>query len=106
MRDRVQHLRGFGHEPDAAKCDHVAFKLLGLARQFQAVADRVGEFLNFGILIMMGQNDRLTLGLSATISSAIVGVVSMNSFWYFLILPTSRKLPGVKKVFLNFFETI
>ena len=36
---------------------------LRLARQFQAVADDVGKFLDFGILIVMGEDDRLALGL-------------------------------------------
>ena len=65
MRVRIQHLGGLGHEPYAAKRNHVAFELFGLAGQFQAVADGVGNFLYFRILIMMGEDDCLTLAVSA-----------------------------------------
>ena len=35
----------------------------GLAGQFQAVADNVGQFLNLGFLIMMRQQNRAALAL-------------------------------------------
>ncbi len=58
---RVQHFGGFRHEPDAAKRDHIARELARLAGQFQAVADDVGQFLDFRFLIMMRQQNRTAL---------------------------------------------
>ena len=60
---RVQHLGGFGHEPDAAEGDDIAREVAGLARQFQAVADHVSQFLNLRYLVMMGQQNRPALML-------------------------------------------
>ena len=61
---RVQHLGGFRHEPDAAEGDHVAGELAGLAGEFEAVADHVGQFLNLGFLVMMRQEDGAALAPS------------------------------------------
>ena len=57
----VQDFRGFGHEHHAAKRDNVAFKVARSAGQLQAVADRIRELLNFGILVVMRQNDGAAL---------------------------------------------
>ena len=64
MRVGIQNLGRLGHEPDAAEGDDVAVEFLRLARQFQAVADGVGQFLDFGFLIMMRQDDRPALRAS------------------------------------------
>ena len=53
----IERLGGFGHEPHAAKGDHVAFEITGLARQLQAVADDVGQLLDLGFLVVMRQQD-------------------------------------------------
>ena len=58
---RIQDLGRFGHEPDAAERDHVALELARLARQFQAVADHVGQFLNLGFLVVVRQQNRPAL---------------------------------------------
>src|SRR5215472_12048173 len=56
---RIEHLRGFGHEPDAAERDDVARELPSLARQLQTVPDRVRQVLNLGVLIMMRKNNSM-----------------------------------------------
>ena len=60
---RIQHLGRLRHEPDAAKRDHVAREIPGLASQFQAIADGIGQLLNLGVLVMMRQNDGLAAAL-------------------------------------------
>ena len=45
----------------AAECDHVAIELLRLARQLEAVADDVGEFLDLAVLIVVRQDDGAAL---------------------------------------------
>jgi hypothetical protein len=44
---RIQYFGGLRHEPDAAEGNHFAIELLRLAGEFQAVADDVGQLLNF-----------------------------------------------------------
>ena len=56
-----QDLRGLGHEADAAKGDHVGVGRLRLARQIEAVADEIGEVLDLGRLVIMGEDDRVAL---------------------------------------------
>ncbi len=58
---RVQYLRGLRHEPDAAKRNHIAFEVAGLARELQAIAHHVGKLLNIGLLVMVRQQNRTAL---------------------------------------------
>ena len=60
---RRQDLRGLGHEADAAKSDDVGVGRRGLARQIEAVADEVGEVLDFRLLVIMGEDDGVALAL-------------------------------------------
>src|SRR5690606_20508662 len=53
----AQYLRGLGHELDAAKGDDVGVGLRRLARQLERIADEIGEVLDFGLLIIMREDD-------------------------------------------------
>ena len=56
----VEDFGGFGHEVDPAKDDDLGVAhLSGLARQFQGIADKIGDFENLRALIIVGQNHRL-----------------------------------------------
>jgi len=57
----VHHFGGFGHEPHAAKGDRVAREIPGLARQLQAVTHDIGQLLNLGRLVVVGEHNRLAL---------------------------------------------
>src|SRR3546814_6514538 len=48
-----QYLRRLGHELDAAEGDDLGIGVRGLARQFERVADEIGEILNLGLLVIM-----------------------------------------------------
>ena len=61
----AQDLRGLGHEADAAEGDDVGVGRRGLARQIEAVADEIGEVLDRGLLVIMGEDDRVALLLQA-----------------------------------------
>ena len=78
MRVGIEHLGGFGHEPHAAECDHIAFEVARLARQFQAVAHGVGKLLDLRLLVVVRQQDRLAALFSSRISSAMETVASME----------------------------
>src|SRR5436309_847792 len=58
---RIQYLRGFRHEQHAAEGDHLAVESLSLTRQLETVAHGIGQLLDLRLLIMMGQNDRVTV---------------------------------------------
>ena len=58
---RIQQLRRLGHEVDATERDHVAVGALGGLRQGQRVADDVGEILNLGFLVVVGQQESAAL---------------------------------------------
>ena len=60
---RRQDLRRLGHEPDAAKGDHVGVGLGRLARQIEAVADEIREVLDLRLLVIMGEDHRVALAL-------------------------------------------
>jgi hypothetical protein len=60
---RAQNLGRLGHKPDAAECDHIAVEILRPARKLQAIAHRIGEFLNLGFLVVMRQDDGLAVAL-------------------------------------------
>src|SRR5690606_1868872 len=53
---RAQYLRRLGHELDAAKSDHVGVGVCRLARQLQRIADKIGEILNLGLLVIMRED--------------------------------------------------
>jgi len=50
-------------DPSARRGDNEMLEFLGDAREFQAVANRISEFLNFGLLIMVSEYDSAPLGL-------------------------------------------
>ena len=56
----VEYFGGFGHEVDPAKDDDLGVAhLFGLARQFQGITDKIGDFENLRPLIIVGQDHRL-----------------------------------------------
>ena len=60
----IEDLGGLGHEVDAAKHDDFGVAdLARLVRQFQRVADKVGDLEYFGTLIVVREDDRAALGL-------------------------------------------
>ena len=61
----VQDLGRLGHEVDAAEGDHVGFHLLGGLRELERVADEVGEVLDLGLLVVVGQDHGVALALDA-----------------------------------------
>ena len=58
-----QDFRRLGHEAHAAKGDHVGVGRRRLARQIEAVADEIREVLDFRLLVIMGEDDRVALAL-------------------------------------------
>ncbi len=60
-----QDFRGLGHEADAAKSDHLGIGRGRLARQIEAVADEIGEVLDLGLLVIMGEDHGVPLALQA-----------------------------------------
>jgi hypothetical protein len=60
-----QDLRRLGHEAHAAEGDHLGVGRRRLARQIEAVADEIGEVLDLGLLVIMGEDDRVALLLEA-----------------------------------------
>ncbi len=62
---RCQDLRRFCHETHAAKGDHVGIGSLGLARELEAVPDIVGNVLDFGLLIIVREDDCVVFLLEA-----------------------------------------
>ena len=61
----IQDLRRLGHEVDAAEGDHVGFHLLGGLRELERVADEIGEVLDLGFLVVVGQDHGVALALDA-----------------------------------------
>ena len=59
----VDDLGGFGHEVDAAEEDDVGLGGLGLVGEAEGVADVIGHFLDFAVLIIMGEDDGVFLFL-------------------------------------------
>ncbi len=57
----IEDFGGLGHEFHAAEDDSVAGELLGDAGELEAVADVIGGFLNFGVLIVVGQDGGFSL---------------------------------------------
>ena len=53
---------GLGHEVDAAEGDHVGVGRGGLAREAERVADEVGDVLDLGHLVVVGEDDGVALG--------------------------------------------
>ena len=52
-----------GHEAHAAEGDHIGIGRGRLARQIEAVADEIGEVLDLGFLVVMGEDDGVALAL-------------------------------------------
>ena len=57
----AQDLCGLGHEAHAAEGDHLGIGLRRLAAEFERVADEIGKILNLRLLVIMGQDHRVTL---------------------------------------------
>jgi hypothetical protein len=58
-----QDFRRFGHEADTAKSDDVGIGRRGFARQVEAVADEIGQVLDFRLLVIMRKDDGVALRL-------------------------------------------
>ena len=61
----VEDLGGFGHEVDAAEGDHLRVGPGGGLAELQAVAYEVGQVLDLGILVVVGEDDGVALGAQA-----------------------------------------
>jgi hypothetical protein len=61
----VQDLCGLRHEVDAAKHNDVVLRALRDPRQGKRIADVVGEVLDFGFLVVVGQDNRVALFFEA-----------------------------------------
>ena len=62
---RVEDLGGLRHEVDAAEHDDVRVGARGRLRERQAVADDVGDVLDVGLLVEVGQDDGVQLAFEA-----------------------------------------
>jgi len=62
---RGQDLRRLGHEVDAAERDDPLRGGQALARQLERVADEVGQVLDLGLLVVVGQDEGVPLLLQA-----------------------------------------
>ncbi|OHT19235.1 hypothetical protein BHE75_01218 [Sphingomonas haloaromaticamans] len=58
---RAQYLGDLGHEAHAAEGDHIGAGVRRLAAQVQAVAHEIGQVLNIGRLVIMGQDHGVAL---------------------------------------------
>ena len=56
---RREDLRRLRHEMHPAEDDHLRVRLRGLDAQSQGIADEIGDVLNLGNLVVVGQDDRL-----------------------------------------------
>src|SRR6266446_4780136 len=64
--DRVDDLGGLGHEVHTAEDDYFGVtNLTGLAREFERIADKVGDLENFGALIVVRQDNGTPFALEA-----------------------------------------
>jgi len=52
---------GLGHEVYPAKDDHLGVQMRGCSAQLQGIAHQVRNILNLRNLVVVGQDDRLTL---------------------------------------------
>ena len=57
----VKDFGGFGHEMDAGKDDDVGRGFGRLLGQAEGIADKIGNVLDFGDLVVMGQDDGVEL---------------------------------------------
>jgi hypothetical protein len=62
---RRKNLGHLGHELHAAERDHIGVGLRRLARQFQRIADEIGQILQFRLLVIMRQDDGILLAAQA-----------------------------------------
>ena len=56
---RAEDLGGIGHELHAAKGDDIGARFGGLAAQLQTVTDKIGEVLDFRLLVIVRQDHRI-----------------------------------------------
>ena len=61
----IHDLGRFGHEVHPAHHDHRRVRFARLDGQSERVADKVGGVLNFGDLVVVGQDDRVVLARQA-----------------------------------------
>ena len=85
-----QDLRRLGHEADAAKGDHVGVGRRRLARQIEAVADEIGEVLDFRLLVIMGEDHRVALALQPLDLGEQVDALASSSVWTVISAPRRR----------------
>ena len=62
---RVEDLRGLRHEEDAAEDDQILVAALGLEGEAERVAHEVGDSLDLGQLVVVGEDHRVLLVLQA-----------------------------------------
>ena len=58
-----QDFCGFGHEFDAAKGDDIGIGFGGALAELQRIPDKIGQILNFRLLIIMRQDHRVAFFL-------------------------------------------
>ena len=58
---RVQDLRGFRHEMDAAEYDHLRARLRRLLRELERIAHEIREVLDLRVLVVVGEDHRVEL---------------------------------------------
>jgi hypothetical protein len=60
---RVEDLGGLRHEVDAAEDDHLGVGAGGTAGELEGVTDEIGAVLDGVVLVVVGQDDGVALGL-------------------------------------------
>lgn len=63
LLSRAQHFGGFGHEVNAGEDDNVSVSFSSLLAQTKAITDIIRNVLNFRFLVIVGQDDGVTLFL-------------------------------------------
>jgi hypothetical protein len=59
----TQNLCGFGHEMNAGKHNHVCIGRRSTPGEVKTVADKIGYILNFGLLVIVSEDNRVQLAL-------------------------------------------
>ncbi len=59
---RGEDFGGFGHEVDAAEDDDICLGCRGFAGEVERIADEISNVLDFGALIIVGDDDGVALG--------------------------------------------
>ncbi len=90
---RVEDLGGLGHEVDAAEHDDSGVAdLARLVREFQRVADEVGDLEYLGALVVVREHDRAALGLEP-VDFVDLGGVALAGRQVVAVLPQGGELP-------------